>query len=170
MEDFYDEFGNESLLRAIFVSFSDSEPDSVEDEWRVSETKVCRFFADQLLKAKSYWDSTEFVKAWCKLVGEFNPVLEMLRGLALFEESAASASTSEYRLRHFSVEDLPLAPNDRFQLLFQTRLRWYYEDLLPFVEDLAADEKALKGVIIKFVRFSTETNTGRQVVTPLIPP
>lgn len=169
-EDFYDEFGKEELLRAIFYSFSETEQDSLEDEWRVSETKVCRFFADQLLRAKAQWDSSEFMKAWRKLVGEFNPMLEMLRGLALFEESAASAFANEYRLRHFSLEDLPTAPNDRFKMLFQTRLRWYYDDLLPFVEDLAADEKALKGVIIKFVRFSSEANTGRQIVTPLIPP
>lgn len=169
-EDFYDEFGNERLLQNIFNSFQDA-TDTEPDDWRVSETKVCRFFADQLLRAKSHWESSEFIKAWRKLVGEFHPSLEMIRGLALFEESAAaSTSTSEFRLRSFSLEDLPTSPPDRFKMLFQTRLRWFYDELLPFIEDLAADEKALKGVIIKFVRFSTEASTGRQVVTPLIPP
>lgn len=168
-EEFYDEFGSELILQTIFNAFQD-DAHGANDEWKVSEVKVCRFFADQLLRAKQYWESPEFMKAWRKLVGEFTPSLPMLRGLALFEQSASSSSLEDLRLRHFSLEDLPTSPADRFRVLFQTRMRWYYEDLEPYVEDLAGDEKALKGVVIKFVRFSTEASTERQVVTPLIPP
>lgn len=167
LEDFFDEFPDSQVLQHIFDLFSD-EISEDKDDWRISERLVCRFFADQLLRAKSQWASDEFMSAWGKLVGDFLPSLEMLRGLALLDQHMAD-DEGLFRLKHFPVEDLPPAAPDRLRFLFQTRGRWLYEDLLPFIEDLEEDEKALQALVIKHVRYSTDPATGKKLVTPMLP-
>lgn len=168
MEDFYDEF-NESLLEQVFLVFDDPEHYTENmDDWKVSEKKVCRFYANELLKARHDWLLTDLLQAWKKLVGDFLPDISMLRGLAILDDHPVSGQ-NEFRVTYFSVEDLPSNPQERFKLLFQTRPRWQYDDLLPFIEGLAESESKLQSIIIKFCRRSTDAGTGRTVVTTLIP-
>lgn len=169
-EDFYEEFSDPAILAHILTLFQAEEDPG--DEWRVSEERVCRFFGDQLLRAKGHWDSGDLLPAWKRLVGEFTPRLEMLRGLALFDSAHHSVQEGEgrFRLTHMAVGEMPASPAERFKLLFQTRGRWYYDEMLPFIEGLEESEKQLQGLMLKYARFSTEQGTNRKVVTPLLPP
>jgi sister chromatid cohesion protein DCC1 len=167
-EDFYEEFGDNHVLNHIMTIFQDG--NEIQDEWKVSEEKVCRFFGDQLLRAKAHWDSSDLLLAWKKLVGEFTPGLEMLRGLAIFDGAHHALEEGHLRLSHMAADELPCNPAERFKLLFQTRARWFYDDLLPFIEGLEETEKQLQGLMLKYARFSTDQASGRKVVTPLLPP
>lgn len=167
-EDFYEDFGDELILNHLMTIFQ--EGDETTYEWKVSESKVCRFFGHQLLRAKAHWDSSDLLLAWKKLVGEFTPRLEMLRGLALFDGAYHALEEGHVRLTLMDADELPCSPAERFKLLFQTRNRWFYDDLLPFIDGLEETEKQLQGLMLKYARFSTDQASGRKVVTPLLPP
>lgn len=137
------------------------------DSCTLSETRVCRFFGDQLLRAKAHWELPELLRAWKRLVGEFTPTRAMLRGLALATEHAAGPE--HCRLVHLAADELPETAAERFQLLFQTRPRWAYDDLLPYIEGLADSTPRLQALLLQHARLSTDPRTGGKTVTPLVP-
>lgn len=180
-----EEFGHLHVLDHLLETFSTAGSAEDQDAISLSESRVCRFFGACLLRAKSVWEWGDLEGRWRKLTGDFVPDLRMLRGLALLEPNPANPENpAAARVRHFDASDLPAHPPDRFRLLFQTRSRWYFDELVPYLSvyetniggprqsDPQQDVKVsleLQALLLKHVRFSREASTGRQIITSILP-
>ncbi|KAI9352549.1 hypothetical protein DFJ73DRAFT_349558 [Zopfochytrium polystomum] len=83
---------------------------------------------------------------------EFEINLDLLKGHYLIEYQDSTTAT----IRHFPKSCLPPSAKERLEHLFQIRRKWVREDLLPYVDDLAEDDKKLELLLLKFGRTSRE--------------
>ena len=101
-------------------------------------------------------DLERFVDEWRRMIPlELNNRLDQLNGLYLLDEMAGKPF-----VRYFPKNLLPLEPKQRFQDLFLIRKKWSKQDILPFIEELAPNTKALDVIILKYARLS---KVGKQV-------
>ena len=104
----------------------------------LEEKKVCYFRAKQLLQAQAkkglaQYELEEFKEAWkAKVPSGMEPSIDMLRGLALLEETGSRTT-----LRMLTVDELPHDTASRFRFLFGVRSKWAREDLQPYLDGLA---------------------------------
>lgn len=76
----------------------------------------------------------EFDIEWRRLCGELVvPDNALLKSLCLANEHV-SGDIQRQTLCYFPRSELPIAPPERFSRLFKGRQRWFYDDLIPFVE------------------------------------
>ena len=73
-------------------------------------------------------------------------------------ETAAVTTSS---LQWFPRTDLPSDPLSRFNDLFLVRPKWKVEDMEPFLEDIAVDNKEREKFLIKFTRASADDKGNR---------
>lgn len=182
LDEYAEDFGpcqEEKPILIHLINLFGTQVEGSEDSFYLSEWKVCRFFAERLLLSKSGWVWSEFRKCWERLVGDFQPSLKMLLGLALLDANPATNECEEedWKIRGFNAKDLPVAPKERFKMLFQTRSRWFFDDFLPYLPDADNEQEPpaaqplsveMQGLLLKHVRYSKD-GTGRQVVTPILP-
>ncbi len=69
-------------------------------------------------------------------------------GVALYPNPAS------IKIQFYSRHELPSDPAARFQDLFLTRPSWIAADLLPFINDLALNDKKKDSLLLKFTRAS----------------
>ena len=149
-----DEFPEE-LTKHIFCSHLNA-------EGFVDTSKISRFFAQELLKARPHWDVEDFMDAWDRsLVDVIKPEMSHIADLNLKERHPGSG---RMEMTKYFRSDLPSDPESRFIALFKTRARWQYEDLIPFIADFGRDPKELDAVILKHGRFSTQKDV--RFITP----
>ncbi|KAJ3290552.1 Sister chromatid cohesion protein DCC1 [Borealophlyctis nickersoniae] len=141
----------DTILAHTLKIFSDKRTVSDVDEvYQLSETKVCRFLGEQLLAQSDRIRLEAFVEAWEGAVMDpFVPSLDMLKGLYLIETMAKQSS-----IRYFPKSLLPMDAKQRFERLFHERRKWEYEDLLPYISDLAPNTKKLDAILLKYARMS----------------
>lgn len=66
------------------------------------------------------------------------------------EPTALEPASIEY----FAASSLSLDVAQRFQQLFRARAQWIFEDLVPFMADVAVDDKKRDALLLKFARTS----------------
>ncbi len=105
----------------------------------------------------------DFQRTWTQscLSPDFEALaqLELLSGYYLLSP-APSPSVSLYpnpasvQIQFYSHHELPTEPAARFQDLFLTRAAWIASDLLPFISELALNDKKKDSLLLKFTRAS----------------
>jgi len=117
--------------------------------------KVCRFFAEMLLKDVGKFNFNEFMQVWKESVpSNMNPKESHLSGLAIINKV-----TSPSTITFFSSEDLPLEASARFNCLFQAKPKWTYEDIKPYIEPICFNGVPVSTLLTKFTRASTGGGT-----------
>lgn len=136
----------------------------------LDEVRVCRFFAQELLRARTVWSLSELMRAWRQLAGDLAPdPHRMLVGLALLEPMPGQED--DLRVVYFPATRLPLEPAALFGALFERRLRWEYAVLETYVEEAARClGLSAADLIVRHGRISIDPASQRKIVTPLLAP
>ena len=117
--------------------------------------KVCRFFAEMLLKDVGKFNFSEFMQVWKESVpSDMNPEESFLSGLAIINKL-----TSPSTITFFSSEDLPLETSARFNSLFQAKPKWTYDEIKPYIEPICFNGLPVSTLLTKFTRASTGSGT-----------
>jgi len=124
---------------------------------RLDVDKIALYVAQFLFHSQlpDPWDKPTFISKWNRLMpgvgDEYEPKVELLRGVALVQSSsspsstsspataaaaALSASSSSVVLKYFPRDALPLDATQRIAALFKERARWRLKDLEPYLEAL----------------------------------
>lgn len=157
-----DEFPQE-MIEHLFTIYSTGGENEL---LLLSEEKICRFFANQLLSARPLWILSDLFKAWRTLVGDFTPSIEHLTGLALTEPILGD---DDFRVTYFPICALPLEPSKRFAMLFECKPRWDYDTMVHYIEACALSTgMGTADLIVKYGRISLDPSCGKKVVTSLI--
>lgn len=140
------------------------------ERFQLDETRVCRFFAQELLRARAVWNLSELMRAWQQLTSDLTPdPHRMLVGLALLEP--IPGREDDLRVIHFPAARLPLEPVALFETLFERRPRWEYGSLEPYVEGAARClGVSAADLIVRHGRISVDPVSQRRIVTPLVAP
>lgn len=150
-----------ALLTQFFGTRSTKDPTRVELDTKA----IVHFLGVQALKSTARIEIplSEFVHIWHEscLSADFRSMahLDLLSGYYILTP-APSPSVSLYpnpaavKIQFFSYHELPADPAARFQDLFLTRPSWLAADLLPFINDLALDDKKKDSLLLKFTRAS----------------
>ncbi|XP_063968094.1 sister chromatid cohesion protein DCC1-like [Lytechinus pictus] len=106
--------------------------------------KICRLFAEMLLRPADKFNLTEFLEVWQQSVPEGMITTEQqLKGLALIDRSCSPPVTW-----HFPLSELPETERERFDVLFKTKEKWTLDEITAYIEDLAS-EKLSVGVLLQ---------------------
>ncbi|CAK8695453.1 unnamed protein product [Clavelina lepadiformis] len=119
--------------------------------FKLSERKICRLFAEMLLRDVGKFNLSEFFEVWKgSLPAGMTSDEKYLSGLALIDRSSRPAS-----ICLFKVEELPLDMEARFDALFNAREKWKLSDIEPYIEDICMKGQTVSSVLTKFARTST---------------
>ncbi|KAI8814557.1 sister chromatid cohesion protein Dcc1 [Cladochytrium replicatum] len=165
----------EDIVHHILKVFSDSsehvEPNDVI--FKLSDSKVCRFFGEEILKEKlgnrrnAVADVIPFLKLWSSRVPDtFTVSMDMLKGIALIGDAPQGKVLSYFTLETLLNSD-PRCSSDlrtRLKILFDVRRRWAHDEIIVYLKDLEPDQKALDAFLLKNARLVTISNEGAQDV------
>ncbi|XP_028417058.1 sister chromatid cohesion protein DCC1-like [Dendronephthya gigantea] len=136
----------------------ETEEGNEETYYKLSEAKVCTFYAEFLLRPAGRFNYYEFMEAWKQTVPEGMHVDDThLQGIALSDMASSPAV-----IWHFPKDNLPSDPAMRFNKLFKTREKWTLDDIQPYLADLESPGQSLKALLLKYARCSTDA-TGNKV-------
>ncbi|TPX34687.1 hypothetical protein SmJEL517_g02747 [Synchytrium microbalum] len=141
------------MLAHILDSFSSS-VDVALQRYTLSKDKISTFFGIQLLASAhpKQWQLEDFMEAWKERVLDLTDVsLDLLRGSFLKETTPLGVVYLKYYPKHVVSS---MDAKSRFEYLFSTRARWTLDEIIPYIEDLAADKKKLDVLLLKFARAS----------------
>jgi len=105
----------------------------------------------------------DFIRSWTEscLSPDFrsHAHLDLLAGYYLVHPAPAPGvslypNPASLKIQFYSHHELPAEPAARFQDLFLTRPSWIAADLLPFIKDLALNDKKQDSLLLKFTRAS----------------
>ncbi|KAI8096280.1 sister chromatid cohesion protein Dcc1 [Halteromyces radiatus] len=123
----------------------------------LDEYRVCRFLGSIVLEMEKgrEWKMEDFMETWgnlTRLVLEHHqPTLTTLAGLYYTTERQVLQQPQIY-ITFFPSSDLPTDPAERFTRLFREKQQWSPEDIYPYVDDLARDDKHRDALLLKFTR------------------
>eukprot|EP00112_Aurelia_sp_Birch-Aquarium-sp1_P003692 Seg1415.12 transcript_id=Seg1415.12/GoldUCD/mRNA.D3Y31 product="Sister chromatid cohesion protein DCC1" protein_id=Seg1415.12/GoldUCD/D3Y31 len=127
--------------------------DNSEVTYRLTEDKVCQFFAECILRGVEKFNHHEFFEAWQQSVPDgMHTKPEQLRGLALED-----TNTHPPVIWHFPAADLPEDPLSRFNALFKVRQKWTRDEIEPYISDLCGPTQSMNALFLKFARCSTDS-------------
>lgn len=153
--DLYPSFIVQHVLQCFAEQSTSSSDDSSSDEsvYSLNEAKVCRFYAELLLRTANKYHLQDFEATWQMSVPDgMTTQLSYLEGLALVDRSVKPEIIS-----YFPVHELPEDVTERFQLLFKTKEKWTLEELIPYVECLCVEGSAGVGTLLtKHARVSSQ--------------
>lgn len=150
-----------ALLTQFFGARNTTDPTSVT----LDSKAIVHFLGVQALKstARIGIPLNDFVRTWHEscLSPDFRALaqLDLVSGYYILTPSP-SPSVSLYpnpasiKIQFYSRHELPTDPAARFQDLFLTRPSWLAADLLPFIDDLALNDKKKDSLLLKFTRAS----------------
>ncbi|GAB6028926.1 hypothetical protein CHUAL_004722 [Chamberlinius hualienensis] len=128
--------------------------DDGQDLLQLREDKICRLYADMILRKAVKYNLKDFLKSWKGSVPEgFTVELKHLEGLVLVERECHPQVISR-----LTVWDLPESIEERFVSLFQIRRKWRCEDIKPFIMDLTNDKHTVDSLLTKYSRISIVNN------------
>ncbi|SJX64965.1 uncharacterized protein SRS1_15791 [Sporisorium reilianum f. sp. reilianum] len=153
------------VVTALLTQFFGSRHAADASSVTLDTKAIVHFLGVQALKstARIAIPLSDFTRTWhasC-LSPDFCALahLDLLSGYYILTP-APSPNVSLYpnaaavKIQFFSMHELPTDPAARFQDLFLTRPSWLAADLLPFVSDLALNDKKKDGLLLKFTRAS----------------
>eukprot|EP00057_Strongylocentrotus_purpuratus_P001139 XP_001194603.3 PREDICTED: sister chromatid cohesion protein DCC1 [Strongylocentrotus purpuratus] len=123
---------------------------SEEAMYSLDPDKVCRLFAEMLLRPADKFNLTEFLEVWQQSVPEGMVTTEQqLKGLALIDRSCSPPVTW-----HFPLSDLPENERERFDVLFKTKERWTLDEITSYIEDLSTEKLSVGALLQRNCRTS----------------
>ncbi|KAL9980866.1 hypothetical protein ACROYT_G009505 [Oculina patagonica] len=126
--------------------------------YRLSEDKICRFYAEYLLRQAGRFNYHEFMDSWQQSVPEgMITKSEHLAGIALMDMKSIPPV-----IWHFPASELPGDPALRFMKLFKVQPKWTFDEIQPYIRDLEAPGQSLNALLMKFARSSKDV-TGVKV-------
>jgi len=126
--------------------------DMTDDEvhFTLSQSKLSKFFAENLLKAANKFDFEEFMSIWKEsLPKELDTNEDYLLGLAIIDKKNRPST-----IRRFSSKDLPLNAAKRFDVLFEAKEKWTLKEITPYLTDLCLDGQTVYSILSKYSRSS----------------
>lgn len=121
------------------------------DYYRLNEDKVCRFYAEQILKHARKFNLNQFLSTWEKSVPDgMKTSLFQLDGIALVDRDSTPETIS-----YLSVDSLPEDMGDRFNTLFRTKEKWTLDEISPYIKDLETEKMDVTAMLMKYARAST---------------
>lgn len=150
-----------ALLTQFFGARNATDPNSVALDTKA----IVHFLGVQALKstARIAIPLADFTRTWhdsC-LSPDFRALanLDVLSGYYILTPAptpgvALYPNPASIKIQFFSTHKLPADPAARFQDLFLTRPAWLAADLLPFIQDLALNDKKKDSLLLKFTRAS----------------
>lgn len=121
--------------------------------YNLNEDKVCRFFAEQILKhSKGKFNYQDFTNTWQQTVPPTMKTMDyQLEGMALIDKNSQLETIS-----YFSIDDLPEDVGDRFDELFKTKEKWTLQEISPYIRDLTTDKVDVGGLLTRYARSSMQ--------------
>ncbi|XP_052257411.1 sister chromatid cohesion protein DCC1-like [Dreissena polymorpha] len=121
------------------------------DYYRLNEDKVCRFFAEQILKHARKFNLSQFLSTWEKSVPDgMKTSVSQLEGIALIDRDSNPEVIS-----YMTVDTLPEEISERFNHLFRIREKWSLPEITPYIKDLTTDKMDVTAMLTKYARAST---------------
>ncbi|XP_072045303.1 sister chromatid cohesion protein DCC1-like isoform X2 [Amphiura filiformis] len=122
--------------------------------YALDEDKVCRSFAELLLRPADKFNFSEFLQSWQMSVPEtMTTGLHQLQGMALIDKTSRPEV-----IWYFPVSALPEDEKDRFDTLFRTREKWTKDDIEPYIQDLVTAKTSAGALLTKHTRSSMGPN------------
>ncbi|XP_067933347.1 sister chromatid cohesion protein DCC1-like [Watersipora subatra] len=129
--------------------------DGSTDSWCLDEDKVCRYYAEMLLKPTQKFNLTEFLDAWKDSVPE-----GMITSLSQLDGMAFADRTSEPAvMRYFPVEQLSEDVKKRFEELFGVKKSWTLQEITPYVKPLCVGKVTVSVLVMKNARSFNKAGT-----------
>ncbi|XP_068246946.1 sister chromatid cohesion protein DCC1 isoform X1 [Palaemon carinicauda] len=137
--------------------------DEGDELYTLNDDKVCRLCAEVLLKPAGKFNLNDFLTIWQQSVPEgLTTNLAQLEGIALVDRSCTPEIIS-----HFPACNLTEDIQERFAFLFETKDKWTFDEIRPYIEDLATNATPVSALLTKYARASTKDGikyyTGRHV-------
>ncbi|SAM85715.1 uncharacterized protein UBRO_07026 [Ustilago bromivora] len=154
------------ISNAILTQFFGSKLPSDPAKVALDTKAIVLYLGVQSLKstARIAISLSDFMATWtnaCLSSADFltHVNLDLLSGFYLLSPSPAPGVTlypnpASVKIQFYSRLELPADPAARFQDLFLTRSAWLAADLLPFIKDLALNDKKKDSLLLKFTRAS----------------
>ncbi|XP_063402344.1 sister chromatid cohesion protein DCC1-like isoform X1 [Mytilus trossulus] len=152
------------VLDHVLHSYADkAKPSNTEDDedqmeidvdfYYLNEDKVCRFFAEQILKhSRGKFNYEDFSNTWQQTVPSGMQTMDQqLQGMALIDRSSQLET-----ITYYSVDDLPEDVAERFDELFRTKEKWSLEEISPYIRDLTTEKLDVGGLLTKYARSSMQ--------------
>ncbi|EEB05779.1 DNA replication factor C complex subunit Dcc1 [Schizosaccharomyces japonicus yFS275] len=117
---------------------------------KLDKQRIAYWFGRKLLLDIVTASPEQFVEQWKQLVPpdvveEID--LDVLKDLFFISRNG--------QVQYLSVHHLPTDVSRRFQSLFQLKQKWKYEEIVPFVRDLAFNMEKVEALILKYGRKQT---------------
>lgn len=121
----------------------------------LNEEKVCIYYAEYILRpALGKFNFHEFISAWEESVPDgMTTSLDQLKGIALVD-----MKNHPPVIWHFSEQDLPDTPAERFTLLFKARPKWKEDDITPYLKNILGPNQKMSSLFLKYARSSKDEN------------
>lgn len=117
---------------------------------KLDEEKLCRFFAEMMLRDVGKFNLHDFLEVWQQSVPEeIVTDQKYLSGLAIIDQSAKPPN-----IQHFAVESLSLNPSERFESLFEVKPKWTREEIEPYIKNLCLEGQSVSTLLTKYARSS----------------
>ena len=131
-------------------------------KYRIDSTKLCRQVGIGILGETPFWDDLNaFMSEWSLALPEdINPDITMLSGEALVMQrlstlktvSPAEDSHSGYQVKHVPSRCLPRQAEERFARLFSIQRSWTFQQIQPYIAELAGPGQTEEEVLLKYAR------------------
>jgi len=116
--------------------------------YEIKREKICRHYAEILLKNTLKMRISEFESLWRKCVpSSFEVDMKMLRGLAYAED---------IYIFYLNIMDLPDDFNKKLDVLFEKRKKWPMDEIKGFLSDFSGDDSEIGSLLTKNCRSFTQ--------------
>ncbi|MPC25004.1 Sister chromatid cohesion protein DCC1 [Portunus trituberculatus] len=117
--------------------------------------KVCRLYGEVLLRTARGMKLDEFNTMWKNSVPKgLITNLNQLNGLVLLDRSSPATV-----ITYFPASELPLDIKSRLETLFDVQEKWTYDEIRPFLDDLADSKNPVSTLLMKHARGFTVDGT-----------
>ncbi|XP_038665721.1 sister chromatid cohesion protein DCC1 isoform X1 [Scyliorhinus canicula] len=120
--------------------------------YALNEDEVCKSNALMLLRKAVKFNLSEFEEVWQQSVPEgMSTRLDQLEGVALVDRNSRPQVIFQ-----LNVEDLSESIQERFNSLFNIRVKWTEEDIAPYVRGLCGEKQTIGTLLTKYARSSMQ--------------
>lgn len=121
----------------------------------VNGDKICRLFGEVILRNIRGMELDEFNTMWANSVPKgLSTNLSQLNGLVLLDKSSPATV-----ITYFPSGELPLDIKSRLETLFDVQEKWTYDEIRPFLDDLADNKNPVSTLLMKHARGFTVDGT-----------
>ncbi|WBW71923.1 Ctf18 RFC-like complex subunit Dcc1 [Schizosaccharomyces osmophilus] len=147
-----DEIDTDAIISVLW-SISRTPFLSPVDTVVINKSLVCFWIGRFLLEDVITIEISRFLLKWREKLPENCKdlvSLDILKGFYFY--------TGADMIQYFSSSQLPRDPTRCFQVLFQAKSKWLYDEIWPFVETLAVDKSKVEALLLKYGRKQVTKN------------